>query len=160
MQRKARAGHVTGGRVFGYDNVPVMIAGTDGEPRRSYVERRISEREAAVVRKIFELTAAGRGKTAIAKLLNELGEPAPRAQQGRPRAWCASSVHGIVDRPIYRGELVYDRTKKRNGLAWLQATDRVVNLPLLVTSPTVPAPSRKPVLSVSIDFDGAVHLAA
>src|SRR5215216_4945649 len=45
MQRKARAGHVTGGRVFGYDNVDVV--GQDG--RRSHVQRRINEAEAAVV---------------------------------------------------------------------------------------------------------------
>ena len=37
MSRKAQAGHVTGGRVFGYDNVRV-----DG-----HVERRINEAEAA-----------------------------------------------------------------------------------------------------------------
>jgi hypothetical protein len=33
MQRKAKAGHVTGGRVFGYDNVEVL--GPDGS--RSHV---------------------------------------------------------------------------------------------------------------------------
>ena len=38
MQRKAKAGHVTGGRVFGYDNLE--IAGDDG--KRSHVERRIN----------------------------------------------------------------------------------------------------------------------
>ena len=57
MLRKAKAGHVTGGRVFGYDNVE--IAGADGS--RSHVTRRINEAEAAVVRRIFELCAAGRG---------------------------------------------------------------------------------------------------
>jgi hypothetical protein len=39
MIRKARAGHVTGGRVFGYDNVEVLW--TTG--KRSHVERRINE---------------------------------------------------------------------------------------------------------------------
>ena len=43
MLTKARAGHVTGGRVFGYDNVRV-----DG-----HVERRINEREAAVVVRLW-----------------------------------------------------------------------------------------------------------
>jgi site-specific DNA recombinase len=60
MIRKAKAGHVTGGRVFGYDNVE--IAGPDG--KRSHVERRLNEPEAAVVRRIFELCAAGRGPDA------------------------------------------------------------------------------------------------
>ena len=63
MQRKARAGHVTGGRVFGYDNVEILVA--DGQ--RSHVERRINEAEAAVVRRIFELCASGAGLTRIAK---------------------------------------------------------------------------------------------
>jgi site-specific DNA recombinase len=57
LDRKARSGYVTGGRVFGYDNVE--IRGADGH--RSHVERRINETEAAVVRKIFEMYAAGAG---------------------------------------------------------------------------------------------------
>jgi DNA invertase Pin-like site-specific DNA recombinase len=118
MQRKARAGHVTGGRVFGYDNMPVMVRGADGQEHRSHVERRINEREAAVVRQIFELTAQTHGKTAIAKRLNEQHAPAPRSQQRRPCGWSASSVHEVLYRPLYRGELVYNRTRKRN--AWGQ----------------------------------------
>jgi site-specific DNA recombinase len=73
MVRKARAGQVTGGRAFGYDNVDVMTMGPDGQPHRSHVERRINETEAAVVRRIFELCAEGRGVTAIAKHLNHQG---------------------------------------------------------------------------------------
>src|SRR5881409_2198289 len=46
LVRKARAGHVTGGIVFGYRNREVV--GTDG--RRQYVEREIAPEEAAVVR--------------------------------------------------------------------------------------------------------------
>ena len=45
MLRKATAGHVTGGRVFGYDNVEII--GPDG--RRSHVDRRINAGEAAIV---------------------------------------------------------------------------------------------------------------
>ena len=43
MVRKARAGHVTGGRVFGYENVPVL----DASGKRSHVERRIKPDEAS-----------------------------------------------------------------------------------------------------------------
>ena len=83
MQRKARAGHVTGGRVFGYDNVEVL--GADGQ--RSHVERRINDAEAAVVRRIFELCADGAGLTRIAKTLNADGAPgaARRSRAGRRR---------------------------------------------------------------------------
>jgi hypothetical protein len=69
MSRKARAGHVTGGRVFGYDNIEIV--GTDG--KRSHVERRINETEALIVRRVFELSSAGHGVKAIAKTLNAEG---------------------------------------------------------------------------------------
>ena len=41
--RKPRAGHVTGGLLFGYDQVDVV--GTDG--RRSHVKRRVNDAEAS-----------------------------------------------------------------------------------------------------------------
>jgi site-specific DNA recombinase len=72
MQRKARAGHVTGGRVFGYDNVEIL----DADDQRSHVERQIDQTEAAVVRRIFELSASGAGLTRITKTLNADGVPA------------------------------------------------------------------------------------
>ena len=47
MVRKAKAGHVTGGRVFGYDNVEILGPPDDhGRQRRSHVERRINNGEA------------------------------------------------------------------------------------------------------------------
>src|SRR4030095_9258773 len=38
LERKARPGHVTGGRVYGYDNVDVA----DAAGRRAYVVRRVN----------------------------------------------------------------------------------------------------------------------
>jgi len=111
MQRKARAGHVTGGRVFGYDNVEVV--GMDGH--RSHVERRINEAEAAIIRRMFEMCAAGAGLTAIRKALNAEGVAAPRPQQGRPTGWVPSSVRAVLNRPLYRGEIVWNQTRKRNS---------------------------------------------
>jgi hypothetical protein len=108
MVRKARAGHVTGGRVFGYDNIE--IRGADG--KRSHVERRINVNEAAVVRRIFEMCAAGAGLTAITKALNAEGVPTPRPQQGRPVGWMASSVRAVLNRPLYRGESLWNQTKQ------------------------------------------------
>jgi site-specific DNA recombinase len=110
MLRKARAGHVTGGRTFGYDNSDVL----DASGRRSHVERRINETEAAVVRRIFRLCADGVGQTRVAKHLNAEGAIAPRPQQGRPRAWAPSSVHEILFRDIYRGIITWNRSRKRN----------------------------------------------
>src|SRR5213593_3039743 len=54
MLRKAKALHVTGGKVYGYDNVEVL--GTNGT--RQSVTRRVNAEQAAVVRRIFELYAA------------------------------------------------------------------------------------------------------
>jgi site-specific DNA recombinase len=120
MQRKAKAGHVTGGRVFGYDNVNVLAA--DGS--RSHVERRINEAEADIVCRIFRLSADGRGLTSIAKLLNTEGAVSPRSQQGRPRSWAPSSVREVLHRDLYRGEIVWNRTRKRNAWGQVQQRER------------------------------------
>lgn len=110
MTRKAHAGHVTSGQCFGYDNVPINGAcGT-----RSHVEQRINEAEAAIVRRIFELAAAGNGQPTIAKLLNAEGAPAPRSQQDRPPAWVQSSVHSVLHRRRYIGEIVWNQTRTRD----------------------------------------------
>jgi site-specific DNA recombinase len=110
MVRKARAGHVTGGRVFGYANVEIL--GADG--KRSHVERRINDDEAAIVQRIFTMGAAGQGLRTIAKALNGDRVPAPRAQQGRPSAWASTSVREVLYRDLYRGVIVWNKTRKRN----------------------------------------------
>jgi hypothetical protein len=75
MARKARAGHVCGGRLFGYENVDVV--GLDG--KRSHVERKANETEAAIVRRVFELSAESYAAKSIAKRLNAEGILSPRA---------------------------------------------------------------------------------
>ena len=120
MSRKARAGHVTGGRVFGYDNVEVP--GPNGE--RSHVIRQINPAEAAVVRRIFSLCAEGAGLTRITKALNDEGAAAPRAQQGRPTAWAGSSVREVLLRPLYRGEIVWNQTRKRDQWGRARRSER------------------------------------
>jgi len=105
MVRKAKAGHVTGGVVFGYDNVR-LPAGP--------VVRRINDAEAAVVREIFTLYASGVGVRGIAKRLNVAGSLAPRPRGSGPSGWAPSSVWAVVKRPLYRGEIVWGQTKKRN----------------------------------------------
>jgi DNA invertase Pin-like site-specific DNA recombinase len=87
MSRKARAGHVTGGRVFGYDNVEIL----DATGKRSHVERRINEAEAAVVRRIFELCAAGTGYARMSKLLN--------AEHASERTWSRLPVDASMGNP-------------------------------------------------------------
>jgi site-specific DNA recombinase len=110
MLRKAQAGHVTGGWCFGYRNIE--ITGADG--RRSYVDRAIDVDEADIIRQIFTLCAEGRGIKTIAKLLNAQHAPSPRAQRGRSRTWAPSSVRDVLFRPIYRGEIVWAASAKRD----------------------------------------------
>lgn len=112
--RKARAGHVTGGRCFGYRNVVV----TDAAGQRSHVTREIDDAEAAVVRQIFRLCADGYGTKAIAKTLNRQERTSPRAQQGRSQSWSPTSVRAVLFRPLYRGEIVWNQT--RNCDRWGQ----------------------------------------
>ena len=120
MLGKAKAGHVTGGRVFGYDNVEIL--GSSGA--RSHVERRINQPEADVIRQIFEWCSNGEGLKAIAKRLNTGGARAPRAQQGRPNGWGPSSVREVLHRPLYRGEIVWNKTQKRDTWGQKRRRDR------------------------------------
>jgi site-specific DNA recombinase len=111
MARKAQAGHVTGGRVYGYDNVDVFAPdlGADGRPRRIFVSRRIDETQAAIVRRIFMLCADGYGLTKIAKALNAAGIAPPR---GDGNGWAPTAVRELLHRELYRGVIVWNRSQK------------------------------------------------
>jgi site-specific DNA recombinase len=121
MVRKAKAGHCCGGKVFGYDNVEVL----DASGRRSHVERVVNQAEAVIVRRIFALSTAGTGYTRIAKQLNAEGAPAPRPKAGRPAGWSPSTVKVILDRRLYVGDVIWNRTRKRDS--WGQT--RPINRP-------------------------------
>ena len=116
MLRKARAGHVTGGLVFGYDNVEVPSSHVDahGHSKREYVERRANETQAAIVRRIFSDCAKGKGLGSITKALNADGVPPPRATRRQGKGWSPSSIREILYRDLYRGLIVWNKTKKRN----------------------------------------------
>lgn len=111
MVRRARAGYVTGGRAFGYQNVEIV----DADGRRSHVERKVNEAEAEVIRRIFRLCAEGHGLKAIAKQLNLEGAPSPTPTRGRPKGWAPSSVRDTLHRRTYLGELRYLATRKRDS---------------------------------------------
>jgi hypothetical protein len=114
---------VPGGRVFGYENVRL-----DG-----HVERRIVESEAAVVRRIFELSVAGYGMKAIAKRLNADGAPSPRSQRGRSRSWVASSVREALHRDLYRGVIAGRRAEARRFLASVLLEDPANARPIVTS---------------------------
>ena len=105
MLRKAKAGHVTGGKVFGYDNREVLSA----EGHRMHVLRVVNDKEAAIIRMIYDMYAGGLGITRIAKRLNAEGIPAPRQS---PRGWAPTAVREILHRPLYKGEVIYGQLQK------------------------------------------------
>ena len=126
LVRKARAGYVAGGSVYGYDNVEVTVQdAVTGKPKRLHVERRINEAEAAVIREIFEKAARGWGTRRIAHELNRRGVPAPPPRRtGRPRAWAPSTIYAMLTRSLYRGEITWNRTRKRNAWGIKRQTGR------------------------------------
>jgi site-specific DNA recombinase len=131
MIRRARAGFVTGGTCFGYDNI--RKGGPDGH--HSHVERSINEREAEVVRRIFHLCASGSGIKAIAKYLNVEGVPSPRPIRGRPKGWAPSSVRSVLHRRTYVGEIRYGMTKTRDQWGQRRTQKRPASDVVIVTQP-------------------------
>jgi hypothetical protein len=88
---------VTGGKCYGYRNV------RDG----SYVKRVIDPEEAAVIRRVFELYAAGTGMLTIAHRLNAEGVRPPRG-----KGWAPSGIREMLYRGAYRGELTWGKLQK------------------------------------------------
>jgi site-specific DNA recombinase len=103
-------GFNTGGRAYGYRVVKPV--GPDGEIIRGILE--INEDEAAIVRRIYSEILADMSAYAIVKRLNAEGVPSPSGKK-----WRVSTLHGdrvrangILRNPLYRGEMIYNRTHK------------------------------------------------
>jgi site-specific DNA recombinase len=109
-------GLTPGGRCFGYDNVPIedpSRQGKYGRPAVIGVDQKFNERQATVVRRIFDLYARGMGLAAIAKLLNLEGEVSPTPAKNRSRqAWSRYSIREMLHNERYRGVVVWNRTRK------------------------------------------------
>lgn len=106
--RRARAGHVANGVCFGYRNVPVLEGG-----RRLHSTRVVEPAEAAVIVRIFKLSAAGMGYQKIARTLNDEGAPAPSPRRaGRARSWSVTTVRDALNRETYRGRLVWNQRRR------------------------------------------------
>jgi site-specific DNA recombinase len=80
-----------------------------GEPERG--ERRVNEKEAAIVCHIFDEYAAGKSPKAIALALNKREIPGPSG-----KAWGPSTINGnwrrgtgILNNELYIGRLVWNR---------------------------------------------------
>jgi site-specific DNA recombinase len=99
---------IADGRVLGYKNVgPVKQR-----------QRVIDPEEAALVRRIFELSASGMRYLKIATTLNREGVKNPTGQDRgnatkRTDQFSASGIKAILACELYRGKLVYGRTRNR-----------------------------------------------
>jgi site-specific DNA recombinase len=98
--KRHEAGYVAGGTVFGYRNERLPGAG------KQPVRRVIEEQQAAVVKRIFEMTRDGLGLAKIAKRLNAEAVPGPRSQ------WSPTGVREILHRELYRGVEIFGRVRR------------------------------------------------
>ena len=106
----------TGGRCFGYRNVPIEDStrvNSHGRPVITGVRLEVEPRQAKVIRRIFSLYAEGRSQKYIAKLLNREGVKSPQPQKGRiSQSWCPSSIRTILYNERYRGFVVWGKKRK------------------------------------------------
>jgi site-specific DNA recombinase len=112
LQSKARKGHNAGGRVFGYRNVEVTATGPTGDEVRLRTEYEIDPEQAAVVRRIFELYAAGEGYRGIARILNDEGVASPRAGRRGSGSWGPTTIRSMILNERYRGFVPWNRYQK------------------------------------------------
>jgi site-specific DNA recombinase len=107
---RVEAGFIASGLTYGYD--AVRRFGDDGKPVRG--ERVINPDQAAIVLRIFEEYARGDSPIKICRGLERDGIPSP---QGK-KCWSVSTVngcrrrhYGMLNNDIYRGVIVWNRTK-------------------------------------------------
>jgi site-specific DNA recombinase len=108
MEGRVLNGFHPGGRCFGYRNETVP----DG------VRLVIEQTEAAIVVRIFELSASGASLKIIAKVLNSENVPPPRARKGKKRpTWCPTGIRAMLRNELYAGKVVWNRSQfvKRPG---------------------------------------------
>ena len=116
VEGKALSGLHTGGRCFGYRNVPIedpTRVDQHGRTLITGVRLAVREDQAAIVRRIFTMYAGGNSLQKIAKQLNAEGVISPQPQKGRiSRSWCPSSIRTILRNDRYRGRVVWGKTVK------------------------------------------------
>lgn len=103
MKQRARTGNFNGGLVLGYRSLAT------GDKRNKESSLEIVTEEAAIVRKIFELYASGKGLRAIANQLNHEGH---KTKMDNP--FSTTSIKEIVTNPIYAGIIRYNRFENWN----------------------------------------------
>jgi site-specific DNA recombinase len=106
LRNLAQKGLVAGGKVLGYRNVG------DHKARR----REVDPEQAELVRRIFEMSAAGTGLLRIAKTLNLESVKNPTGQDRkqsskRSEYWSPTGIRDVLRNKLYLGHVQYGRTK-------------------------------------------------
>jgi site-specific DNA recombinase len=103
LQGRALQGFHTGGKCYGYDNVPVTGGG---------VRKQINPMQADVLNRIFRMSAGGLGIRLIAHALNREGVAPPRPQKGKcTSSWCQTAIREMLYRELYIGRQVWNASK-------------------------------------------------
>ncbi|MFR5097924.1 MAG: recombinase family protein [Clostridium perfringens] len=100
MIAKAKSGNWCGGRVLGYDLVP---NNSPEEEKKGKNKLEINEKEAEIVRFIFNEYSKGKGYKAITNKMNKLGYKTKRGNN-----FSVGSIRDILTNPVYIGEIRYN----------------------------------------------------
>jgi site-specific DNA recombinase len=105
QEGRALHGFTTGGRIYGFNNVPIedpTRMGKYGRPAVSGVRLEVNAEQARIVIRIFTMYAQGTGQGTIAIQLNREGVRGPKGP------WSRYTIRN----ERYRGVFVWGRTKK------------------------------------------------
>lgn len=100
MISKAKSGNWCGGRVLGYDLVP---NNSPEEEKKGKNKLEINEKEAEIVRFIFNEYSKGKGYKAITNKMNKLGYKTKKGNN-----FSVGSIRDILTNPVYIGEIRYN----------------------------------------------------
>lgn len=100
MIAKAKSGNWCGGRVLGYDLVP---NNSPEEEKKGKNKLEINEKEAEIVRFIFNEYSKGKGYKAINNQINKLGYKTKKGNN-----FSVGSIRDILTNPVYIGEIRYN----------------------------------------------------
>ena len=120
MCAKAKAGEWCGGRVLGYDLIPVE--NQEGAIRRK-TKLTINEIEARSVRLIFNEYSNGKGYKAITNQLNKLGYKTKKGND-----FSVGSIREILTNPVYIGKVRYNVRQN-----WSEKRRRNINANPIIT---------------------------
>ena len=100
MSAKAKSGNWCGWRVLGYDLVP---NNSPEEEKKGKNKLEINEKEAEIVRFIFNEYSKGKGYKAITNQINKLGYKTKKGNN-----FSVGSIRDILTNPVYIGEIRYN----------------------------------------------------